>query len=96
MKLSEFKAWLDGFTDAMGDAPTPEQWAKIKAKLAQVQDFSGILSPNNGPMRPYWETPVIGRAMLTGDPVIRPGTVVCGDPPGSIGNMGVSNAGGVQ
>lgn len=38
MTLNEFKAWLDGFADAMGDAPTPEQWAKIKAKLAQVRD----------------------------------------------------------
>lgn len=36
MTLQEFKAWLDGFTDAMGDAPTPEQWAKIKAKLGEV------------------------------------------------------------
>lgn len=37
MTLQEFKAWLDGFSDAMGDAPTAHQWAKIKAKLATVQ-----------------------------------------------------------
>mgnify|MGYP006921299578 CR=1 FL=1 len=38
MTLNEFKAWLEGFSDAMGDTPTPEQWAKIKAKLATVRD----------------------------------------------------------
>jgi hypothetical protein len=38
MTISEFKAWLDGFTDAMGDAPTPEQWTKIKAKMAQLRE----------------------------------------------------------
>jgi hypothetical protein len=37
MTLPEFKAWLDGFSEGMGDAPTPEQWAKIKGKLAEVQ-----------------------------------------------------------
>lgn len=36
MTISEFKAWLDGFEAAMGDAPNPEQWAAIKAKLATV------------------------------------------------------------
>lgn len=33
MTISEFKAWLDGFSHAIGDAPTPEQWAEIKAKI---------------------------------------------------------------
>ncbi len=36
MTLQEFMAWLDGFSAAIGDAPTPEQWATIKAKLADV------------------------------------------------------------
>lgn len=36
MTLSEFKAWLEGFEAAMGDAPTSDQWGKIKAKLAEV------------------------------------------------------------
>ena len=38
MTLNEFRAWFDGFSEAIGDAPTPEQWAKIKAKLAQARD----------------------------------------------------------
>ena len=36
MTLNEFRAWLDGFEAAMADAPTAEQWAKIKAKLGTV------------------------------------------------------------
>lgn len=39
MNFTEFKHWLDGFSEAMGDSPTPEQWAKIKAKLAQVNTY---------------------------------------------------------
>ena len=38
MTLNEFRAWFDGFSEAIGDAPTPEQWAKIKAKLAQARE----------------------------------------------------------
>ena len=38
MTLNEFRAWFDGFSEAIGDAPTPEQWARIKAKLAQARD----------------------------------------------------------
>ena len=37
MTLPEFKSWLDGFSEGMGETPTPEQWAKIKGKLAEVQ-----------------------------------------------------------
>lgn len=33
----EFRAWLDGFAEAVEGAPTPEQWAKVKAKLAEVK-----------------------------------------------------------
>ena len=36
MTLPEFKSWLDGFSEGMGETPTPEQWAKIKGKLAEV------------------------------------------------------------
>ena len=38
MTLNEFKAWLEGFEEAMGgNPPTAEQWASIKAKLAKVE-----------------------------------------------------------
>lgn len=37
LNLPEFKAWLEGFSEAIAGAPTPDQWAKIKAKLATTQ-----------------------------------------------------------
>ena len=45
MTLSEFRAWLDGFKEAIGDAPTTEQWAKVLEKLAQVNDPAPVIVP---------------------------------------------------
>ena len=42
MTIKEFNAWLDGFSEAIGDAPTPDQWQKIKAKLQGVSDLGDI------------------------------------------------------
>jgi hypothetical protein len=42
MNLAEFKAWLDGFSAAIGDAPTPEQWAKIREKLETVPPLTFV------------------------------------------------------
>lgn len=36
MTLSEFKAWLDGYSEAIGEAPNAEQWKRIQEKLATV------------------------------------------------------------
>ena len=30
MTFNEFKSWLDGFSEAIGEAPTPEQWADLE------------------------------------------------------------------
>jgi len=38
MTLSEFRAWLDGFSEAINGAPTAEQWVVILAKFKDVQD----------------------------------------------------------
>lgn len=60
MTPTEFKAWFEGFCEAIDAAPTPEQWAKIKAKVADMggpvlriprpdldkQFGTGIYSPN--------------------------------------------------
>lgn len=56
MTLAEFNAWLDGYSESFGDAPTAEQWAKIRAKLAEVRfvpvyhgsppTFQGIWGPS--------------------------------------------------
>ena len=37
MTFSESRAWLDGFKEAISEAPTPDQWAKVLAKLDTVQ-----------------------------------------------------------
>lgn len=36
MLPSEFKAWFDGFTEAMDKAPTQKQWARIKERVAEI------------------------------------------------------------
>lgn len=36
MTPREFKAWFDGFTEAMSGTPTKDQWKRIKAKVAEI------------------------------------------------------------
>lgn len=36
MKLSEFKAWFEGFTEDMDGAPSEKQWKRIKEQVAAV------------------------------------------------------------
>ena len=36
MTLQEFKAWFEGFTEAMDDTPTPKQWKRIKARVGEI------------------------------------------------------------
>ncbi len=46
MTFGEFNAWLDGYSASIAEAPTPEQWQTIKAKLAQiVGPFSHVATP---------------------------------------------------
>lgn len=48
MTLSEFKAWLEGFEEAMGDnPPSAEQWRTIKEKLKRVE------AVKIDPLKPY-------------------------------------------
>ena len=36
MTPSEFKAWFDGFTEALAGVPSEAQWARIKARVAEI------------------------------------------------------------
>lgn len=37
MTLQEFKAWFEGFAEGMhGEPPTAKQWARIKARVAEI------------------------------------------------------------
>lgn len=38
MTPDQFKAWFEGFCEAIDATPTPEQWAKIKAKVADIRE----------------------------------------------------------
>lgn len=96
MKLNEFKAWLEGFTDAMGDAPTPEQWKKIRAKLNTVTE-SGMDLPKFV-QQPLPDRRYLDERLQVFGPEIRfidlppngHGQVICGDPPGSIQRGGTA------
>lgn len=44
MNSREFKAWLEGFEEAMEGKPTQAQWKKIKQKLSEIDD---------GPVKEY-------------------------------------------
>ena len=33
MTLVEFRAWFEGFSDGISEAPTKEQWAKVVDKV---------------------------------------------------------------
>jgi hypothetical protein len=36
MTLAEFKAWFDGFTEEMDEAPTKKQWERIKKRVKEI------------------------------------------------------------
>ena len=40
MTDKEFKAWFEGFCEAIGDVPTKEQWEKVKRKVSQIENNS--------------------------------------------------------
>lgn len=60
MTITEFHAWLDGFSEAIGDAPTPDQWAKVLAKLRTVRGFEMPQAPIvPRPAYPSWTGPIV-------------------------------------
>ena len=36
MTPSEFKAWFDGFTEAMQGLPNEDQWKKIRKRVSEI------------------------------------------------------------
>lgn len=65
MTPKEFKAWFEGFTEAMEGRPTEDQWKKIKARVAQIDGtptsypvfvdrYWPRWHPQPAPYRPYW------------------------------------------
>jgi hypothetical protein len=40
MTISEFQAWLEGYSASFGEAPSADQWAEIKGRIARLQVVS--------------------------------------------------------
>ena len=83
MTLSEFKAWLEGFSEAFTDGiPNADQWAKVQAKLADVKIVASSVTINERPypMKPnqwfdqrYQQLDVRGKEFPSfADPVVSP------------------------
>lgn len=81
MTIAEFKAWLDGFKEGLGEAPTPEQWAKVLEKVEKVRepvDLRPFLAPPAvpapSPLLPYGPVWVGDRTV----PANPPWSTTCG------------------
>ena len=51
MHATEFKAWFDGFTEAMDGPPSAKQWERVRA---MVGDIDGIGTPRDIFQGRYW------------------------------------------
>lgn len=45
MTLAEFKAWFEGYTEGMDGPPNEKQWARIKARVKEIDGTTIIHSP---------------------------------------------------
>ena len=50
MDAKEFKAWFEGFCEGVGEAPTAEQWAKLKQKAGTLAGPLDNLNLPNAPI----------------------------------------------
>lgn len=62
MNLSEFKAWFEGFTEAMDKPPTAKQWKRIKERVDEITSdptpWPIFVDRYVYPNRPYWVDPI--------------------------------------
>ncbi len=49
MQVCEFKAWFEGFTEDMTKLPTVKQWARVKARVKEIDGVGYWAS-----YQPYW------------------------------------------
>lgn len=74
MTLSEFKAWFEGFSEGIDKAPTEKQFAKIKAKVAEIDGApvtqTIFVDRYVRALPGYWERPY-----MTWDGVIGAGSI---------------------
>lgn len=62
MKIDEFKAWFEGFTESMDGEPTAKQWKRIKAQVAAIDGhpvtYPVYVDRYLPRIRPYWEATI--------------------------------------
>jgi hypothetical protein len=63
MTFAEFKAWFDGFTEAMDGPPNAEQWTRIKARIGEIKQAAPtpVATPNWAPRWNEWTFPLTVR-----------------------------------
>ena len=58
MRLSEFKAWFEGFSENIGDQPTKKQWKRIQLRVEEIDGTpltrEIIRERYVEPYRPWW------------------------------------------
>ena len=63
MTISEFRAWLEGFEEAIDGAPTQKQWKKIKQRLDSVRADAPVTIPSPFVIerypRPWWPPGIV-------------------------------------
>lgn len=52
MTNSEFKAWLEGFSEGIDETPTPKQWKKIQEKIKSLDGNSSVHHYYHAPIYP--------------------------------------------
>lgn len=67
MTPQEFKAWFEGYTEAMDEKPTGKQWERIKARVAEIDGRPTTHTVFHDWWRPYvsWHSGVGPQTTLT-------------------------------
>lgn len=62
MTPKEFKAWFDGFTEALEGTPNVHQWARIKERVAEIDGREVTREIYRDRYWPSWPRPYYGRS----------------------------------
>lgn len=98
MTPKEFKAWFDGFTEAMEGTPTVKQWARIKERVAEIDGRETTIEIyrdryiRERPWQPYFSPYAVYLSNNTGAvSMASPATQMAAARP-SLADMGVGQA----
>lgn len=68
MTPEQFKAWFEGFCEGIAEAPTPEQWAKVKDKVADLRAAPLVL-PRGTEYKRWFDGPPLPVTCGSGTPM---------------------------